>query len=193
MELSWQLLEQMNTNLFCSRVPHALGAEANTTGQQGRWFLLHTFTHNYTFHVFLLHIIPCFITHCYTFLHNVTLLPGLFFLPWTCTLQGAVDTLLSWRKLYKHYPTFEEERSLQVPPWEMRFTPRKSQWKLGVRSEYATLALWKRKIQEHECRGSRRAAYREDCRSTTASCINKKEAEQLSNKIITHCYTFSSV
>ncbi len=73
MELSWQLLEQQNTNLISSRVPHAFVAEENTAGQQGRWILLHTFTHYYTFHVFLLPIIPYFlwhiVTHSYTKSH----------------------------------------------------------------------------------------------------------------------------
>ena len=79
-------------------------------------------------------------------------------LPWTCSLQGSFNTMLSGWKLYKYYPAFKKERKLEVPQRKMRLAPRSRQWKSCFWGEYATLALWEREIQKHECPGGRAIA-----------------------------------
>ncbi len=69
---------------------HAFGSEANTAGQQGRW-IYYTRLHILTHFMYSCYTLFNLFTHCYTLLHNFTLLPGPF-----SSCNNFTISLLPW-------------------------------------------------------------------------------------------------
>jgi len=105
---------------------------------------------------------------------------------WACSLQGALDTMLSGWEFYQHYSPFKKKREQEFPPWKMWLTTRCRQRKLGLWGQHAAVALWERKVEGYECRGCGQRAFSKDWRRAATGCCNKKGPKKLRNKFIPH-------
>ncbi len=108
---------------------------------------------------------------------------------WACSVQGALDTMLSGWQFYQHYSPFKKKWEQEFLKWKMWLTTRFRQRKLGLWGQHAAVALWERKVKAYECRGCGQRAFSKDWRQQQAAAT-KRARKTWVKKLIPHEFTW---